>query len=77
MYYDSGLPTPAAYKAAVSDPDILTYEQAMNDRDHLDKWLHAMQIEISQLESLNCWEEVDIALAQSTIIPGTWVFKVK
>ena len=77
MYYDSGLPTPAAYKAAITDPDILMYEQAMNDKDHVNKWLHAMQIKISQLESLNCWEEVDINSAKSKIIPGTWVFKVK
>ena len=77
MYYDSSLPTPAAYKAVISDPDILTYEQAMNNKDHINKWLHAMQIEISQLESLNCWEEIDIDSAKSKIIPGTWVFKVK
>ena len=77
MYYDSGLPTPAAYKAAVSDPNTLTYKQAMNDKDHLNEWLRAMQIKISQLKALNCWEEVDMALAKSKIIPGTWVFKVK
>ena len=77
MYYDSSLPTLAAYKAAVGNPNILMYEQAMNDKDHLNKWLQAMQIKISQLEALNCWEEVNITSAKCKIIPGTWVFKVK
>jgi hypothetical protein len=36
-----------------------------------------MQIEISALQSLGSWEEVDISEAKSRIIPGTWVFKVK
>ena len=36
-----------------------------------------MEIEISQLEAINSWDEVDISDAKSKIIPGTWVFCIK
>jgi hypothetical protein len=55
----------------------MTYEQAMADIDHIDEWKKVMQIEISALESLGSWDEVDISDAKSRIIPGTWVFRVK
>jgi hypothetical protein len=77
FYLDSGCPTPAAYKASINDPDTMTYDQAMADREHVDEWRKAMVIEISALESLGSWDEVDISDAKSRIIPGTWVFKVK
>ena len=36
-----------------------------------------MHKEISQLEALKCWDEVDISDAKTRIIPSTWVFKIK
>ena len=77
LYMDTGCASPAAYKASVSDPDTMTYEQAMRDTAHIQEWTKAMQIEISQLEAINSWDEVDISDAKSKIIPGTWVFRVK
>jgi hypothetical protein len=77
FYLDSGCPTPAAYKASVSDPDTMTYEQAMADCENVQEWRKAMDIEIKALESLGSWQEVDISDAKTRIIPGTWVFKVK
>jgi hypothetical protein len=77
LFHDTGCSTPAAYKASLSDPDTMTYEQAMSDTEHIADWKKAMQIEISALESLGSWEEVDVSNAKSRIIPGTWVFKVK
>ena len=77
LFLDSGCASLAAYKAAVKDPDILTYDKAMNDVKHLKEWKAAMHKEISQLEALKCWEEVDISDAKTRIIPSTWVFKIK
>jgi hypothetical protein len=77
LFNDSGCPTPAAYKASISDPDTMTYDQAMADTDHVQEWREAMQKEISSLESLGSWDEVDISDATSRVIPGTWVFRVK
>ena len=65
LFLDSGCATPAAYKASVSDPDTLTYDQAMADKEHLTKWMEAAQKEISTLESLGSWDEVDVSDAQS------------
>jgi hypothetical protein len=55
----------------------MTYDQAMADTDHKQEWREAMQKEISSLESLGSWDEVDISDATSRVIPGTWVFRVK
>jgi hypothetical protein len=77
LFLDSGCYTPAAYKASISDPDTLTYEQAMADREHRNEWLDAMQLEISSFESLNSWDEVDVSDAKTKIIPGTWVLRCK
>ena len=73
LYMDSGCASPAAYKASVSDPDTMTYEQAMRDTTHIQEWRNAMDIEISQLEAINSLDEVDISDVKSKIIPGTWV----
>ena len=35
LFLDSGCASLAAYKAAVKDPDILTYDKAMNNVKHL------------------------------------------
>ena len=78
LFLDSSFVSPAAYKAAVKDPDIFTYDEAMDDVEHLEEWKAAMHKEISQLEALRCWDEVDISDAKTRItIPRTWVFKIK
>jgi hypothetical protein len=69
--------SPVAYKAALSDPDTMTFEQAMADREHQHEWLDAMQKEISSFEALGTWDEVDISDAKTKIIPGTWVLRCK
>ena len=74
---DSGCASPAAYKASISDPDTMTYKQAMQDTNHIQEWRKAMDIEISQLEAINSWDEVNISDVKSKIIPGTWVFCIK
>jgi hypothetical protein len=71
------IPSPSAYKASASDPDTLTFEQGMADIDHRAEWIEAMAKEISSLEALGSWEEVDITDAKSKIIPGTWVLRCK
>ena len=74
---DSGCVSPAAYKAAINDPDTMTYEQTMQDTNHIQDLQNAMTIEISQFEAINSWDEVNILDTKLKIIPGTWVFRVK
>ena len=74
---DGDLPAPSAFKAKKnSDPDTLTYEEAMNSPD-CDKWKAAMQEEIDSLVKQGTWEEVPKSDATSPPIPGTWVFRIK
>ncbi|GKY94961.1 hypothetical protein MPSEU_000460700 [Mayamaea pseudoterrestris] len=71
------IPAPAVYKAAATDPDTLSYEQAMADQPHVSKWLEAAAEEIRVLESKGTWEEVPKSQAKGRILPGTWVFRRK
>ena len=70
--------TPQVFKASKSDsnPDIFTYDEAMNG-EHREDWIKAAQTEVQSLEKLNCWSEIPIAQATGQILPGTWVFRVK
>jgi hypothetical protein len=68
--------TATAYKAAVSDPDTLTYDQAVRS-PQVKEWREAALKEITDLSSKGTWEEVPKSQAQGTILPGTWVFKLK
>ena len=68
---------PAVYKAAASDPDTLSYDQAMADHPHVQKWLEAAAEEIRVLEAKGTWEEVPKSEAKGRILPGTWVFRRK
>ena len=77
LFLDSDCASPAAYKATVKDQDILIYDEAMNNVEHLEEWKAAMHKEISQLEALKCWDKVDILDTKTRIIPGTWVLKIK
>ena len=59
-----------------SDPDLLTYDEAMASPQR-NEWIKAAINEITSLEKMNCWEEVPIEAATTQVLPGTWVFKVK
>ena len=72
-----GTLAPTVYKAAASDPDTLTYDQAMSDLAHKEEWLAAAQKEVSSLESKGTWTEVPLTNAKTRVIPGTWVFRRK
>ena len=58
-----------AFKASVGDPDTLSWDQAMNDTENLDKWMEAALKEISALERHGTWEVVDATEATSKILP--------
>jgi hypothetical protein len=61
-----------------ADPDLLSFEQAMNETDHVSKWREAAQREIESLERMHTWTEVLMDTANNhKILPGTWVFKRK
>ena len=70
--------TIAVYKASNSDPDTLSYDDAMSDVDK-DMWRKAALKEILALEEKGTWIEVSIndAPSNETILPGTWVFRRK
>jgi hypothetical protein len=77
LYLDAGLISPAAYKAAISDPDTLTYDEAMADPGHHAQWIESMQKEITALKTHGTWDEVDISDAKFKILSGTWVLHRK
>ena len=59
-----------------TNPDIFTYEEAMNS-EFRDEFIEAAQLEISALEQHGTWEEVSKTSATGKIIPNTWVFTIK
>ena len=65
-----------ACKAALSDPDTLTYDQVLFDPD-IEEWKKSTHKEVTQLESKDTWVEVPTSEATSKILPGTWVFHCK
>ena len=71
------LPPPLVFKATPSDPDTLTFDEAMRDVNNIAKWMGAASKEISSLEKNGTWKVVPIIDARSKILPGTWVFKRK
>ena len=70
-------PPPSSYKASVSDPDTLSFHEAMNDVDNVEKWMSAANDEIQSLQKNGTWIEVPISGAKTRILPGTWVFRRK
>ena len=48
------------------DPDLLTFEEAMND-DQRDLWIAAAELEITELEASGVW----------IVVPSTLMFRVK
>ena len=72
------LPPPLALKASPSDPDTLSYDEAMADTpSNVLKWMEAALKEVISLEKNGTWIEVDSETAKSRILPGTWVFRRK
>ena len=64
--------------AKKTNPDILSYDQAMRDYNNLQDWLASALKEIKQLESKGVWTEVHKNEANGEqIIPCTWVFRYK
>lgn len=62
------------------NPDILTYNEAMNDTENLPAWLAAALKEIIQLQAKYCWEDStksEAIAANEKVIPCTWVFRFK
>ena len=62
-----------ACKAALSNPDTLTYDRVLSDPD-IEEWKKSAHKEITQLESKDTWVEVPTSEATSKILQGTWVF---
>jgi Reverse transcriptase (RNA-dependent DNA polymerase) len=68
-----------ALVASESDPDVLTYDQAVRDID-VESWREAMNKEIMSLVTQGTWEVVPRSQATAVgqkIIPGTWVLHRK
>lgn len=77
IYSEFALCHPVAYKATTSDPDLLSYDEAMNDTAHAKDWQAAAAKEIQSLVEQKTWIEVPMSDAKSKILPGTWVFRRK
>ena len=75
--FEPGLTSPAFCKAAASDPDTLTFDQAMDDTEYREQWKEAMKNEVEQLEQHGTWVEVPIEDAKTKILPLTWVLRRK
>jgi hypothetical protein len=67
-----------AYKNTPSDPDILSFDEAMSDTPRIDKWMRAAAIETNRsLERNKTWIKTKTENAKTRILPCTWVFKRK
>jgi hypothetical protein len=72
----NGITQPYAFKASNSDPNTLSYDEAMADVD-TELWIAAAKKKIKSLEDHGTWTEVDISEATSRILPSQWVFRRK
>jgi hypothetical protein len=59
MYNFNGLPA-SINKPLLSDPDTLSFDEAMNDTDFKNQWKKAMEYEIKSLEEHRTWVEVHL-----------------
>jgi hypothetical protein len=69
--------SPTAFKAAASEPDTLSFDQAMADIEHVTKWMEATAKEVASLQKNGTWLEVSVSEAKTWILPGNWVFCCK
>jgi hypothetical protein len=60
-----------------TNPDILTYDQAMKNPTEREHWKRAAQQEIDALIEHETWDEVPMSDAKGKIIPCTWNFRRK
>ena len=72
-------PSPQAFKAAkTKNPDILSYNKAMNDYNNLKDWLAATLKVMRQLKRKKAWIECLKSEAKGQqIAPCAWVFRYK
>ena len=75
--YNFDIHVPLAFKAAVSDPDTLNWDEAMAIDAERNQWLEAAAAEIKALELKGTWIEVDCSEAKTRILPGMWVMRRK
>ena len=52
-----------AYKASSTDPDTLSFDQAMADVENIDEWMKAANDEIKSLVKNGTWKEVSTDVA--------------
>jgi transposase InsO family protein len=76
IYAMNGITQPYAFKASSTNPDTLSYDEAMGDVDR-DLWIEAAKKEIKSLEEHGTWTEVDFSEATTKILPSQWVFRRK
>jgi hypothetical protein len=83
LFYTEPDPTPLGldficgiYLAPVSDPDTLSYQEAMRAADH-DEFKVAAKKEIGDLVKQGTWKVVNKLEAKGKILPGIWVFRRK
>ena len=76
VYAMNGITQSYAFKASNSDPDTLSYDEAMADVDRK-LWIAAAKKEMASLEDNGTWTEVELAEATSRILPRQWVFQCK
>ena len=68
----------SAYKAINTNPDLLSFDQAMAcEPEERERWIQSACKEIQTLENIDCWVEVPMSEATSKILPGTWAFRRK
>jgi len=60
-----------------TDPDLLSFDQAMREPNERELWQAAAKKEIDALVAKRCWVEVPKFEATTKILPGTWVFRRK
>jgi hypothetical protein len=76
IYETNGITQLYAFKASNSDPDTLSYDEAMADVDR-ELWIAAAKKEIKLLEDHGTWTKVDISETASRILLSQWVFQRK
>jgi hypothetical protein len=55
LYAALRIPAPEIYRAVASDPDLLTFDQAMKDHPNLQRWLEVADLEVWTLERMGKW----------------------
>jgi hypothetical protein len=83
LFYSEPDPTPLGldficgiYAAPISDPDTLSYQEAMRATDN-DEFKQAAKKEIADLVKQGTWKVVKKSEAKGKILPGIWVFRRK